>query len=687
MRAPFVSWLQTGGLSAIVLATTVASPLSTFAAGASSASVNFIDRDALVDSGWSSGSDNPLRAPADATRAQLRASSLRNSPPPSDDQANADPNGAPADEVMPTSYNGRDQNGLQLRPYTPPTGIFSGPNDDPAAIAAAKKRAALAKQQKTSNNSAAVPTRPGYQGYRSTQTNEETAVAAERSKGLIPQFLSFAPKPKNKTITPSYSSTAYGSPNYSPAAGGPYETGPAGLASALTPTTRAGSVAPTPAYGARWRGDSNGAGTGAANAGVNQATYASADAAARSYSHAGMITNGTDAARRSGQAGTVSQAAYAASGAGNSLPKLSNPNGRSASTRQVAVAASYGAASPAQAPAIADNSPAAQLLIQAHAIADKASTESDFSQVYANCRRVMDNQPTPNEAGFAKELAAWALNRRGQIKASAGRTDEALADFSAAVQLDPKLWRAIHNRGVLLAQSGEFEKAFDDFNRTTELNPNFAKAFSNRAALYAVAGQMEPALADYRRACELDPSLAVAQRGCGRTYHMLGHFDEAAEHLNRAIELAPNDASALSSRADLYTDLGNYADATADYERALEVDGHSAEACRGSAWLLATCPDRAIRNPEVAVQRAELAAELERKPEATTYDTLAAAQASAGDFAAATQTIRRAIELAPPSEKSVYQDRLAMYRQSTPFQISPIGRGVRQAEYSASTNR
>jgi tetratricopeptide (TPR) repeat protein len=328
----------------------------------------------------------------------------------------------------------------------------------------------------------------------------------------------------------------------------------------------------------------------------------------------------------------------------------------------------------------ADNSPAAQLLVQVHALADKANSEDDFSQVYTACQRVMANQPNATEAGFAKQLAAWSLNRRGQIKASGGRSDDALADFSTAIQLDPQLWRAIHNRGVLMAQAGQFDKAFDDFNRTTELNPQFAKAYSNRAALFVVAGQMEPALADYRRACELDPSLEVAQRGCGRTCHMMGHLDEASQHLNRAIELAPNDAASFTSRADLFTDLGNYAEAQADYDHALKLDGKSAEACRGSAWLLATCPDSSIRNPDVAIHRAELAVKMERKPDPTTFDTLAAAQAAAGDFAAATQTIRHAIELAPPSERAVYQDRLSMYRQSTPFQIAPLP-GVRQAEY------
>jgi tetratricopeptide (TPR) repeat protein len=659
MRAPIVFWAKASGLPLLACAATFINPYPAFAAGDGQPSVSFVDRAALAASGWSGASANPLRAPSDATPSQYRPNALRNSAAPGDDAVVVDETSQPAEEVVPASYNSpRDPNGLQLRPYTAPTGIFSGMTSD-SAPAGTTNGYSQKPKPKTPNKSTAAQTTPAIQA------------GAERSKGLVPQFLSFTPKPKAKTIPPTYGSPA---------------TSQAGLAAGLSPTARAGSAAQPSPYGAISRSPSQIAGPNMANPGgpnsamtnSGPAAYASA-AAAESYSHPGIASNGPASngpaiSRRVPQGAPAPTAAYASAAA------IANPNARAIASRQPAVAASYrpSPASPVQAES--DTSPAAQMLVQAHAIADRATSEEDFSQVCSACQRVMANQPTPTETGFAKQLSAWALNRRGQIKASAGRSDDALADFSSAIELDPHLWRAIHNRGVLMAQSGQFDQAFDDFNRTTELNPQFAKAYSNRASLYMVAGQPEPALHDYTRACELDPTLEVAQRGCGRTCHMLGRLDEANQHLNKALELAPNDAAALTSRGDLLTDVGDYANAAADYERALQLDGKSTDACRGSAWLLATCPDSSIRNPQVALRRAELAAKLERKPDPTTYDTLAAAEASAGDFAAATQTIRHAIELAPPSERSVYQDRLAMYRQSTPFQIAPIP-DVRQAEY------
>jgi tetratricopeptide (TPR) repeat protein len=332
--------------------------------------------------------------------------------------------------------------------------------------------------------------------------------------------------------------------------------------------------------------------------------------------------------------------------------------------------------------ASAPESPADRLIAQAHASSGTAQTEADYTQIIETCRRARASQPGPATARYASELASWAFNRRGQSRAEAGRHQEALADFDEAIRADSGRWRAVHNRGVLLAQDGQFERAFDDFTRTIQLNPDFAKAYSNRAALLMVAGDLETSLTDYRRAIELDPSLAVAHRGCGRANHLLRRLDEALNCYDEAVRLAPEDGYAVASRADLLTDLGRYAEAAAEYERAMQLDPQSCHACSSCAWLLATCPDASVRNPELAIERARQAIELSGQKSAVSYDTLAAAQANAGDFSAAIQTARQALQLASPEERGVYEARLAMYQHAKPYRIAPVG-DVVQASYEA----
>jgi tetratricopeptide (TPR) repeat protein len=336
------------------------------------------------------------------------------------------------------------------------------------------------------------------------------------------------------------------------------------------------------------------------------------------------------------------------------------------------------------APAAGSSDTADRLVAEAHEMSDRATSEHDYSQIIETCRQAEASQASPATAQYAKSLLSWSLNRRGQLKAEAGQDEEAIVDFSDAIEADPACWRAIHNRGVLIAQSGQFEKAFDDFSRTIKLNPQFAKAYSNRAALFLVANNLKAARQDYDHAIELDPKLAVAHRGDGRVCQLMGDMDSSLAHYDIAVQLAPTDAYAAACRADLLTDMGRYSDAAAEYNRAIDVDPKSTQAQSGSAWLLATCPDKSIRKADLAIQRAQTVIELGGDNDAMSFDTLAAAQANAGDFEAAMSSARRAIELAPAEERDAYKDRFVMYQQAKPYRISPIGRMAQQASYESS---
>lgn len=326
-------------------------------------------------------------------------------------------------------------------------------------------------------------------------------------------------------------------------------------------------------------------------------------------------------------------------------------------------------------------SPADRIVAEAHASSTSAQTEADYTQVIATCRRALASEAGPEATQFAQNLIAWSLNRRGQLKAEAGHDKEAILDFDEAIHTDSNCWRALHNRGVLLAQAGKFEKAFDDFSRTIQLNQNYAKAYSNRAALFMVANNLDAALVDYKQAIKLDSNLAVAHRGCGRVCQLLGKVQEAVTHYDAAVQLAPDDSYAAACRADLLTDIGRYAEAVAEYDRALQIDPQSSQAQSGLAWLLATCPDSSIRNPAIAIEQAKAVIEAGGECDAVNFDTLAAAQASAGDFAAAMDSVRHAIELAPADERDSYKDRLILYQKAKPYRIAPIEHVAQQVSY------
>jgi tetratricopeptide (TPR) repeat protein len=316
------------------------------------------------------------------------------------------------------------------------------------------------------------------------------------------------------------------------------------------------------------------------------------------------------------------------------------------------------------------------LLIRAYELSLSASNEAEYSQIAAWCAQSLRAGLDAESRQFSQRLSAWALNRRGQDRADEGQRELAQADFRAALELEPNNWRALHNKAVTLAQDGQFAEAFDDVTRVVELNPRFAKAFANRATLYVQAGDYERALGDYNSALELEPTLIPALVGRGRVHHLQGQLDEALASLDAAVRCDPDDAEIVCSRADLLADLGRYQDALQDYAQAIDLNPKFEHAYRNGAWLLATCPDDAVRDAEGALAGAQAALECGYGERHAALDTLAAAQANAGQFAEAAASVKQAIEIAPEDVRPAYESRLRLYEARVPFRTQPVGEAV-----------
>lgn len=122
--------------------------------------------------------------------------------------------------------------------------------------------------------------------------------------------------------------------------------------------------------------------------------------------------------------------------------------------------------------------------------------------------------------------------------------------------------------------------------------------------------------------------------------------------------------------ANRLLEAGDGAGARAHYEHALLRRPFWPEARQNLAWLLATASDPELRDPERALELAERAAKAHAFRDANSLDTLAAAQAAGGDFAAAQRTAARALELARLGERAelaaAIEERLRAYRAGRP---------------------
>jgi tetratricopeptide (TPR) repeat protein len=304
---------------------------------------------------------------------------------------------------------------------------------------------------------------------------------------------------------------------------------------------------------------------------------------------------------------------------------------------------------------------------QAEQAAANAQSADELADVVKLCDQGLVAAPPRDLAARLRSLAAWARNRHGELESDAGNDAEALADFNAAVQLDPNCWLAIHNRAVSLAQQGHGTEALRDFDQVLKLSPGMAIAYRNRGELLASMGRTREAVADYTKAIEQLPNEADLYEIRGHALHRLGRYQEALADLDHAIALAPRDSNTLTHRGNVYAELGDFERALADFHQALDLNANCTDAYRSLAWLESTCPDPQYRDPQQAVEAAERAAKLAPQGDCFVLDALAAAYAGAGDFDRAVHIQKQAMAVAPKSFSSQFAERLALYQQHRPY--------------------
>lgn len=266
-----------------------------------------------------------------------------------------------------------------------------------------------------------------------------------------------------------------------------------------------------------------------------------------------------------------------------------------------------------------------------------------------------------------KEQSAQAYQHRGIAHMSLGSYDAAIADFTRAVDAGLDDASVYINRGVARQRRGDLAAAVEDYTRAIERDATSARAYDNRANALAELGQLDASLADSDEALRLSPKFPEAFNNRGVTWRLKGEYEKAVADYTQAIEYYPQYAAAYANRGYARKQLGLLAEAVADYEQAIALDPQNWQAHNDLAWLLATTADEDLYDPMRAVELAQTACTQTRNRNADYLDTLAAAQAAAGDFAGAVASAEAAFRAAPDAAKAAIQQRLELYRNGRPY--------------------
>src|SRR5207253_1065335 len=100
---------------------------------------------------------------------------------------------------------------------------------------------------------------------------------------------------------------------------------------------------------------------------------------------------------------------------------------------------------------------------------------------------------------------AIVYNNMGSARVASGNYDDAIADYTEAIRLDPVSAKAYNNRGIAYQQKGDNARALADFSQAIRVAPDYHRALASRAKAYEITGDTDRALADLGEAIRLQP--------------------------------------------------------------------------------------------------------------------------------------------------------------------------------------
>ena len=225
-----------------------------------------------------------------------------------------------------------------------------------------------------------------------------------------------------------------------------------------------------------------------------------------------------------------------------------------------------------------------------------------------------------------------------------------------------------------LARQGDVEVAEAEFRHSLALRPTH-EALVGLARLLGQRGDYAGVVAlweEYPEDMGSAPRLAGAATNA---YYALGRVEDARRVLDEAVRYAGGDARAYSQFGDAARAHGDFELAIRYYRESLAQEPGRRAAANNLAWVLATATDAALRAPEEALRLARQVVASSPSPDANQLDTLGAAQAANGHFAAAIETTHRALALARAAGDAdltrTLESRVRLYRQGQPFRLPP----------------
>ena len=297
---------------------------------------------------------------------------------------------------------------------------------------------------------------------------------------------------------------------------------------------------------------------------------------------------------------------------------------------------------------------------------------SDYTQL---CLTHIDQQGNSSPAVLLEHFTA--PDRAANIPEFVDAGPAAIKKISEEFLNDYSFVRA----GNEFFKAGDTDNAIQEYSRALELNPNNAEAHLRLGFLMYNARKMyKEGMEHYNQALKANPSDPRIHHDLGMALLHQRQFDQAIKHLSEALRRMPNGLDKQYNPVGMHFSLalafsyaGRSDEAITHFSEVVRLNPKNAPAHYRLAMAMAGQRDLAgsLKHYAVAVQ---LKPEIDTSPRL--HDLLGINYARAGRFQEAIQSARKAADLARAAGQETLaqqiEQRIELYRQNKPLENSPM---------------
>ena len=188
------------------------------------------------------------------------------------------------------------------------------------------------------------------------------------------------------------------------------------------------------------------------------------------------------------------------------------------------------------------------------------------------------------------------LSNLATVQRYAGKTQEAVRNYSLALFMTPNAVTLLKNRASLYLQIDSIDLAYADYERVIALDNRDLESLYNHGMIAIEKKKMGISRDDFDRLKSVSPKSYYAVNGDAVWHMVSGNYDRAVEGFSKIIEARPG-VEAYMNRADCYMAMKKLVEADKDIRAAIELDSSN-----GQLYMMKAALDR-LRYDEMQVGR------------------------------------------------------------------------------------